>query len=60
MAVVGGRLRTCRSAVSGWPTRAQPAAHQRIRAATDLLETFSRRTFEHADLNGISHITNVL
>ncbi|TFY86400.1 hypothetical protein DYL59_22535 [Pseudomonas kairouanensis] len=38
----------------------QSAAHQRIRAATDLLETFSCLTFEHADLKDISHITNAL
>ncbi len=38
----------------------QSAAHQRIRAATDLLETFSCMTFEHADLKDISHITNAL
>ncbi|ERH56614.1 hypothetical protein [Pseudomonas simiae] len=37
---------------------AQSAAHQRIRAATDLLETFSCLTFEHSDLKDISHITN--
>lgn len=38
----------------------QSATHQRIRAATDLLETFSCLTFEHADLKDISHITNAL
>lgn len=38
----------------------QSAAHQRIRAATDLLETFSCLTFEHADLKDISHIINAL
>ncbi|AZF45554.1 hypothetical protein [Pseudomonas sp. R2-7-07] len=38
----------------------QSAAHQRIRAATDLLETFSCLTFEQADLKDISHITNAL
>ena len=36
----------------------QSAAHQRIRAASDLLETFSCLTFEHSDLKDISHITN--
>ena len=38
----------------------QSAAHQRIRAATDLLETFSCLTFEHADVKDISHIINAL
>ena len=38
----------------------QSATHQRIRAATDLLETFSCLTFEHADLKDISHIINAL
>jgi hypothetical protein len=38
----------------------QAAAHQRIRAAADLLETFSCLTFEQADLKDISHITNAL
>ncbi|MDQ0706686.1 hypothetical protein QF043_005478 [Pseudomonas sp. W3I7] len=38
----------------------QCAAHQRIRAATDLLETFSCLTYEHADLKDISHIINAL
>ena len=38
----------------------QSAAHQRIRAAADLLETFSCLTFEQADLKDISHITNAL
>ena len=38
----------------------QSAAHQRIRAATDLLETFSCLTYEHADLKDISHIINGL
>ncbi|KAF2408703.1 hypothetical protein SAMN04490179_0432 [Pseudomonas antarctica] len=38
----------------------QSAAHQRIRAATDLLETFTCLTYEHADLNDISHIINAL
>ena len=38
----------------------QSAAHQRIRAASDLLETFSCLTFEHADLKDISHIINAL
>ncbi len=41
-------------------TSSPPAAHQRIRAATDLLETFSCLTFEHADLKDISHLTNAL
>lgn len=38
----------------------QCAAHQRIRAATDLLETFTCLTYEHADLKDISHIINAL
>ncbi|TVT91660.1 MULTISPECIES: hypothetical protein [unclassified Pseudomonas] len=38
----------------------QSAAHQRIRAATDLLETFTCLTYEHADLKDISHIINAL
>lgn len=38
----------------------QSAAHQRIRAAANLLETFSCLTFEQADIKDISHITNVL
>ncbi|AZE58679.1 MULTISPECIES: hypothetical protein [Pseudomonas fluorescens group] len=38
----------------------QSAAHQRIRAASDLLETFSCLTFDHADLKDISHIINAL
>ena len=38
----------------------QSAAHQRIRAATDLPETFICLTFEHADLEDISHIINAL
>ncbi|QHD04502.1 hypothetical protein [Pseudomonas sp. R76] len=38
----------------------QSAAHQRIRAATDLLETFTCLTFEHTDLKDISHIVNAL
>lgn len=38
----------------------QSAAHQRIRAASDLVETFSCLTFEHADLKDISHIINAL
>lgn len=38
----------------------QSAGHQRIRAATDLLETFTCLTFEHADLKDISHIINAL
>jgi len=38
----------------------QSAGHQRIRAATDLLETFTCLTFEHADLEDISHIINAL
>eukprot|EP01133_Synstelium_polycarpum_P002407 gene2407-2737_t len=38
----------------------QSVAHQRIRAAADLLETFSCLTFEQADLKDISHITNAL
>jgi len=38
----------------------QSAAHQRIRAAANLLETFSCLTFEQADLKDISHITNAL
>ena len=38
----------------------QSAAHQRIRAASDLLETFSCVTFEHADPKDISHIINAL
>jgi hypothetical protein len=38
----------------------QSAAHQRIRAASDLLETFTCLTYEHADLNDISHIINAL
>ena len=38
----------------------QCSAHQRIRAATDLLETFTCLTYEHADLKDISHIINAL
>lgn len=38
----------------------QSAAHQRIRAATDLLETFTCLTYEHADFKDISHIINAL
>lgn len=38
----------------------QSAAHQRIRAATDLLETFTCLTYEHADLKDIFHIINAL
>ncbi len=38
----------------------QSAGHQRIRAATDLLEAFTCLTFEHADLKDISHIINAL
>lgn len=38
----------------------QSAAHQRIRAAADLLETFTCLTYEHADLKDISHIINAL
>ena len=38
----------------------QAAAHQRIRAAADLLETLSCLTYEQADIKDISHITNAL
>ncbi|MHA6572696.1 hypothetical protein [Pseudomonas yamanorum] len=38
----------------------QSAAHQRIRAAADLLETFTCLTYEQADIKDISHITNAL
>jgi len=38
----------------------QSAARPRIRAAADLLETFSCLTFEQADLKDLSHITNAL
>ncbi|AZF61283.1 hypothetical protein C4J83_0262 [Pseudomonas sp. LBUM920] len=33
----------------------QSAGHQRIRAATDLLETFTCPTFEHAALKYLPH-----
>ena len=38
----------------------QAAAHQRIRAAADLLETFPCLTYQQADIKDISHITNAL
>ncbi|CAM3275648.1 hypothetical protein [Pseudomonas fluorescens] len=38
----------------------QSAAHQRIRAASDLLKTFTCLTYDHADLDDISHIINAL
>jgi hypothetical protein len=38
----------------------QAAAHQRIRAAADLLEPLSCLTYEQADIKDISHITNAL
>jgi len=43
-----------------WFYDIQSIAHQHIRAATDLLETFSGLTYEHADLKDICHIINGL